>query len=148
MKRYKSLIVIIISLMILLVIAVCVYLYKNNKDATIPEDAKCIATIYQRKETTGHKASGDGDYYTYEFYPKSKNKCIVRKYQNLDVGVIDLYVKPNIVYTKMVKKSDISEIEQEIKNDINIYNKVNYTYYDNGNAITCNSLQELFEKLF
>ena len=104
--------------------------------------------IYQGKEKTGQTANGDGYYYTYEFYPKGKNKYIVRKSQEYDVGITTLYVKPTIVYTKIVKKSDISEIEKEIQNDINIYNNVRYTYYDNGNMITCNSLQELFDELF
>ena len=39
-------------------------------------------------------------------------------------------------------------IEQEIQKDINIYNNVGYTYYGSGDVITCNSLQELFDKLF
>ena len=144
MKKYKSLIIIIISLIVLLLVAIGIYL----NDTNIPKDAKCIAEIYQGKETTRTVASGDGYYYTYEFYPKGKNRYIVRKYQNIDVGAMALYVKPNIVYTKIVKKSDMGEIEQEIQNDIDIYNKVNYTYYDDGNIVTCNSLQELFNKLF
>ena len=148
MKKYKSLIIIIISLIVLLLVAIGIYLYKNNNDTTIPKDAKCIAEIYQSKEKTGQTANGDGYYYTYEFYPKGKNKYIVRKSQEYDVEITALYVKPTIVYTKIVKKSDISEIEKEIQNDINIYNNVRYTYYDKGNRITCNSLQELYDKLF
>lgn len=148
MKKYRSLIIIIISLIVLLLATIGIYLYKNNNDTTIPKDAKCIAEIYQGKEKTGQTANGDGYYYTYEFYPKGKNKYIVRKSQEYDVGITALYVEPKIVYTKIVKKSDMSEIEKEIQNDINIYNNVRYTYYDNGNMITCNSLQELFEKLF
>ena len=153
MKKYKSLIIIIISLIVLLLATIGIYLYKNNNDTTIPKDAKCVAEIYQSREQTKRTADGivDGQRnysYEYEFFPKGKNKYIVRKSKIYDVGITDLYIAPTIMYTKIVKKSDISEIEKEIQNDINIYNIVRYTYYDKGNKITCNSLQELYDKLF
>lgn len=62
-----------------------------------------------RQRKKAQTINGDGYYYTYEFYPKGKNKYIVRKSQKYNVG---------------------------------------YTYYGSGDVITCNSLQELFDKLF
>ena len=148
MKKYKSLIIIIISLIVLLLVAIGIYLYKNNNDTTIPKDAKCVARIHYKGKDGKSNVTGDYYYYTYEFYPKGKNKYITQKSKTLNPGVTALHVEPTIIYTKIVKKYDVNDIDKEIRNDINEGTVVSYTYYDDGNIITCNSLQELFDKLF
>ena len=147
MRKYKGLVIGIIVLIVLLFVVIGIYLYRRSNDTTIPKDAKCVATIYQKEDITEYEDTGD--YYTYDFYPKSKNKYIVQKRKNYDPGIVDVSFTSKIVYTKIVKKSDINKIEKDIQKEINEYDNVTYEYYgDDGNMVICNSLQELFEKLF
>lgn len=120
----------------------------NNRDTTIPDDAKFIASIYYQGKDGKSSTAGGYYYYEYRFYPKGKNKYIVQKSKELDVGYTALYVEPTIIYMKIVKASDINKIEQEIQNDISAGTTVLYTYYHDDIGISCSTAKELFDKLF
>ena len=87
--------------------------------------------------------------YTYTFYPQGKNKYFLRKEQILHVGITEQYVEPTEVYTKIVKKSDMEKIQEELKKQDDGKNEVKYyiNYADIG-PTESESYEEFLDKLF
>lgn len=143
---------IVILLIIISITMICIFIKKSyiklGKNFEIPKSALYSAKIVQAPEEFS-PYGGEGSS-IYEFYKIGRNEYIIKRTYRGNPGITSLHIPDITDYIKILGKSAMNKIEQEIQNRISGSPKVtSYTYYDeDGKEIPCNSIQDLSEKMF